>query len=238
MKTKIYYTIPEFFVQTPGMSELTYFEPEKLTKNIPEYVKKSGYIHCSALLPSMKNIYVLKAPISLNLSINLKDSILESEDLNKAKNVLNMNDLSNESRVIQFNFGYIFFSENSIMLEQSHPFLHINNFTNLGNHVYGEYDISKWFRPLGAGFVLKDDGVVNVNIKRGEIYSYIKFKTDNDVELVRFEMSDKLHKYKTSCIRFKQHNTPAHATLRSSYEAFLYHNMKKRILKEIKRQII
>ena len=139
--------------------------------------------------------------------------------------------------IIQFYFSYIFFSETPVNLTQMHPYLHHNTFTENGNGLLGEYDCGQWLRPLMAPYILDPKKQeYNYNIKRGDIYSYIRFNTEEKVELVNFEPTERINDIINECLNLKVSSNKSTFSLKYSYKQFMMYRRKQAILQEIKRQ--
>jgi hypothetical protein len=230
---KVYYS----FGTNKELSAMSYLHPEKLSKNIPDEVKESSFVKCAAFVKVLKNTYVLKCPVDVSFTVNIKEEVIHSDNMELTKSVVAINQFHAKSKIFQFKFPYLFFSETPLIMQQTHPYLHINSFTDIGNLVEGEFDISKWFRPLVSAHRAKIEDEININLKRGDVYCYIRFVSDDNIELVPFEINNKIEKYKHDCLNLKKH-TSRFQSLETVYRVFSKHGMNKRILREIKKQLI
>jgi hypothetical protein len=99
--------------------------------------------------------------------------------------------------------------------------------------VAGKFDIGKWFRGTEFAFYLKD-GYDSFKIERNEIYSYMRFHTDEKINLLEFNYSDKLK-------QFNQERFDAISKVSKLKKLENYYNMfrhKKLILKEIRENLV
>jgi hypothetical protein len=75
-----------------------------------------------------------------------------------------------------------FICESPAMLQVFPAFMHYNDFTSKTSVIPGEYDISKWTRPVELVFEVKNQKE-HIKIKKGDALSYFKFNTDDTVKL-------------------------------------------------------
>mgnify|MGYP000905272507 CR=1 FL=1 len=99
-------------------------------------------------------------------------------------------------------FKYIFYSKDSVVMEMIPAALDKNDFVSNTNLISGQFDISKWIRPVSPAFEIIDDEKV-LTIRRGDPLYYIKFRTDKKVNLVRVKQTEELEKIEKACARLK-----------------------------------
>jgi hypothetical protein len=215
---------------------LAYYEPGRLSNNIPTDLKDSGYYRCPAFLETVRNTFVLKSPINIQFRVNPSRQQAEAND-NALFGLKIRFDDALDHRIAQFGFNYLMFAERPLKFTQIHPYLHHNSFTDNGNALLGEFDCGQWLRPLQAAFVLDPSKQeYNYNIKRGDVYSYIKFDTDEKIEMVRFDATPAIEDIADSCLQMKQAGNGRPFSLDKCYNQFIIHKRRKAILTEIKRQ--
>jgi hypothetical protein len=214
---------------------LAYYPPSRLPNEIPTNIKNSNFYKCPAFTDTIKNTFALKSPFELTAKFNpsLQQASSNYEDLFNHK--VNMEDTN--LGIIQFYFSYIFFSEKPLKITQMHPYLHHNTFTENGNGLLGEYDCGQWLRPLMAPYILDPKKQeYNYNIKRGDIYSYIRFNTEEKVELVNFEPTQRINDIIKECLNLKTSSNKTTFSLNASYKQFMLYRRKQAIMQEIKAQ--
>ena len=146
-------------------------------------------------------------------------------------------DDATDHRIVQFGFNYLFFAEKPLRITQMHPYLHHNTFTENGNTLLGEFNIGKWLRPLQASFIINPNKKdYSYRIKRGDIYSYIRFDTDEKVELVNFDVTPKIEEIADSCLQMKQSGHKSSFSLDFCYKSFIMYKRNKAMLRELKAQ--
>ena len=215
---------------------LAYYEPTRLSNNIPVDLRDSGYYKCPAFMETVKNTFVLKSPISLDLNFNPSKQLASANNQSLYGLKVRIDDAT-DHRIVQFGLNYLFFAEKSVKMTQMHPYLHHNTFTENGNTLLGEFDVGQWLRPLQASFIIdpiKKD--YSYRIKRGDIYSYIRFNTDEKIELVNFDVTPKIEEIANSCLQMKQSGQGKSFSLDSCYKSFILHRRKQAIMREIKSQ--
>ena len=96
-------------------------------------------------------------------------------------------------------------------------------------------DIGQWFRPI-EGATQLNENVNTVSIKRNDPIAYVKFQTDEPVQLKRFYMTKELEELSWGCIKYKRYE-PARS-LPYLYDKFNKRGLHKVITKEIKRNVV
>jgi hypothetical protein len=215
---------------------LAYYEPGRLATNIPVDLRSSGYYKCPAFMETVKNTFVLKSPISLNLEFNPSKQIASASN-EQLYNLKARIDDALDHGIVQFGFNYLFFAEKPLKITQMHPYLHHNTFTRNANTLLGEFDCGRWLRPLQASFVI-DPSIKDYtyDIKRGDIYSYIRFNTDEKVELVNFDLTPKIEEIADSCLQMKQSGHNSSFSLDFCYKSFIMYKRNKVLLRELRAQ--
>jgi hypothetical protein len=137
-----------------------------------------------------------------------------------------------EKKFFSFKNRYIFFTEEKSLdvTFYEYPALEDNNITNRCMITSGKFDIGRWFRNSEFAFILRKD-VNDFKIETGEIYSYMRFHTDEKINFKQFRMNNELDQLTKDCF----HLNNKMKTLINYYKAF---KNKKFILKEIKENLI
>jgi hypothetical protein len=130
---------------------------------------------------------------------------------------------------------YVFFSEEDLEIEATGAYFSENSFTNNVRVIPGKYNIGKWIRPVEAPFIVNKD-CNNIKMNRGDDYLYVKFNTIEDVNLVKFNMSDSVK----NTISRNLTSKPYHRTytLMHWYDMFAESKQKKFLLNEIKNNLM
>ena len=104
-----------------------------------------------------------------------------------------------------------------------YPYLEDNNITSRCMPVAGQFNIGKWFRSSEFAFYLKS-GVDTFKVERGEIYSYMRFHTDEKINFVQFRYTKNLDEFQ------KEGFALTHLKLRKLETYYSMFKNKKKIL--------
>lgn len=158
--------------------------------------KDVTFIKCPAVTDFMKSTYVLCSPIDLNFDIEVTDNyskvLINNISQEVFDHIIDMRFLKDGERgkssypVIGIDFLSTFTCDESVMLQVFPAFLHYNDFTSKTTVIPGEYDISKWVRPVELVFEIKERKQT-INIKKGDALSYFKFNSDAPIRLEKSE---------------------------------------------------
>lgn len=230
---KVYYA----FDDSANISKLAYLEIENLYTNLldryndqDEEIKK--YLRCYAAIKDLKNTYIVKSPVDFNLFIDHETKNIFCDRGNEF--LSNYFDISRGS--IQFGPELYLFSEESLTFTQLAPYFHDAPYKEYYG-VTGSFNISKWFRPVMTGLINKNLNSKNNNIiiKRGDPLYYIKFNTEESIELINYSMNEKIKKYSLDCFGYK--NFVHSQKLAKLYSIFQHKRYNKKIIKEIKKEL-
>lgn len=222
------------------VSELKYFEPETLYKDInaKEFFGLGASL-CPAIIDETKNTFRAKSPIDFHIKFDhQKQEIMSKYDIDP-NFLISYIGQPNAERVHQLEHpNFLFFSEKPLTMTQLHPYYEQTQFSSATMGIAGTYSISSWIRPVRPAFKFKDHAS-ELDIKRGDTLCYFKFNTNEKVKLVRFD-SAKLFESKTGpvmqCLGYKNLKAKRFVPtpLLECYEAFNNARYKHRILKYIK----
>ena len=142
-----------------------------------------------------------------------------------------------DASFMSVNMFFTFFTEeDGLEMTQKGAFLEDTSFVRDTIVMQGKYDISKWYRPIELSFHLRN-GVSGFKIEEGQIVYYLDFDTDKKIKFVRYKTSDKLRELYMMCIKSKEIN-PKACPMSWYYRFFKKNSMKKRVLKEIKKNLV
>jgi len=154
--------------------------------------KNVTFIKCPAVTDFMKSTYVFKSPLDLTFDIEVTNDIskIYFKDISQElfDNIVDIRFLENEERgsspypLIGIDFLNTFTCDSSVMLQVFPAFMHYNDFTSKATVIPGEYDISKWVRPVELVFEVKNR-IEHIEIKKGDALSYFKFSSNDTVKL-------------------------------------------------------
>ena len=197
--------------------------------------KAINIIRCPATRDFLHNYYGLKSLYTYNFYIREELPRVYSNDYDQKfyDNHVLLRDINSKS----FTFGqeYVFFTEHdSLLLSQEQPFLEDTNINDRCIIYPGKFDIGKWFRGLEFAFRLKQKHD-HFSISENEIYSYVKFHTDEDVNLIQFRINDGLKSLLNDINQSKFYQSARYRPLQYRYDSF---STKKLILQEIKKNVL
>lgn len=182
-------------------------EPYKRTPGHKEKSYKKWFTVCPANVQYNRNLFVIRAPLSVSLEV---------KELDKQKGIWDCMPLNNnwtmtpealaryvmfegmpdarsdlDKPILQVRTPYVFYADQPVTLQ----LLPVTNsiFQPPGITICGEFDIHAWQRPVQWGFEWWDTNKPLI-IKRGDPLYYIKFIVNNDptekVKLVRLKAND------------------------------------------------
>jgi len=150
------------------------------------------FIKCPAVTDFMKSTYVFQSPIDLDIEIEVTNnySKLLCKNISQGlfDDIVDMRFLEDSERgespypLIGIDFLNTFSCDSSVKIQTFPAFMHYNDFTSKTTVVPGEYDISKWTRPLELVFEVKNRKET-ISIKKGDALYYFKFNADEPVQL-------------------------------------------------------
>jgi hypothetical protein len=189
--------------------------------------------HCPSFNKNLKNLFALRSIYDYDFIIDDEKITSNFYDEQFFNNHVNVRDIN--KRLFSFKQCFIFFTD-SPSLEVTfyeHPYLEDNNITERCMIVAGQFNIGKWFRNTEFAFYLKKD-YNSFKIERGEIFTYLRFHTDEKINFQQFRFNEKLHGFVNDGFVL---NSPIGAlrNLENYYKSF---KNKKLILNEIKDNLL
>lgn len=188
---------------------------------------------CSGFNSHMNNVFIMRSLYSYEFSVS--DTGAYSKDYDQEFFTRHVGIKSLNKRLFSFTQGYTFFTDvDSLEVTVSeHPYLEDNEFTKRCLILPGNINIAKWYRNLDTMFYLKKD-YDSFKILEGDAYGYLRFHTEEKINLIQFRQTDLLNQYMFDSINSKAYK-------RKTYSFDKYHSIfktKKLILNEIKNNIL
>ena len=219
---------------------------EWLRATVPQDVRKThfstemfqevGIIRCPANRDFLHNYYSLSSIYSYNIFLDSENQKAWSDLYDQIFFDTHVRVRSYRHRSLSFMMQYIFFvEEESLLMSMHQPFLEDNIINNTCILYPGQFDIGKWFRNLDFAFRLKKSADKFV-INEKDIYAYVKFHTDEDINFIQFRASRELRDLANdiaNCRKYQPSNT--YRPLDYRYESFSTKNL---IVQEIKKNIL
>lgn len=198
------------------------FEPEPVLKYIRD--ERNGfasYLRCPAFKDYYRNTFLIRCPMDLKLTVE-KDlngnKVLRTHSYDQTFFNKNISDRLKQSDLLptmSVDIGNIFYSKGEVVLEQLSLSMGISQFDTNMNVISGEFDISKWIRPVYLGIEILDE-TKPIILKRGMPLYFIRFRTSKKVKLIRKELTKDIQLISNSCLSLKS-ITPFN-TMKENYE--------------------
>lgn len=202
-------------------------------KNLDEVNNHNANIGlCPAFNSYLKNTYALRSVF--NYKFKIENNTVSSLDYDQKFFDNHVIIRSLEKKMFSFINKYIFFTDKDSLITTFyiHPYLEDNYISRSCMILPGDWDIGRWFRNTEFAFILKNN-IDTFFIEKNDIYSYIKFNTNDNIKFIQFKYTDKLKEYQedgSNLISFNKF-----LKMENFYSLF---KTKKLILNEIKRNII
>ena len=191
-----FHTGHEFRIDNPDVTKRYIkdieFPYESLAKEVLKERKGVIYSKCPAVTDFFKNTYVFHSPMDLNIDVHVSNDQIsvwcDNVDQEFFDIMVDIRFLEEQEKgispypLIGVDFLNTFTCNESLKIQSFPAFLHYNDFTSKTALVPGEYDISKWVRPVELVFELKNK-IEKIQIKKGDALYYFKFLDDNHVKL-------------------------------------------------------
>lgn len=214
--------------------------PEPLLKHI-DYKEFFGpnISRCPAIVDDIKNIFVIKSPVSMKIEVGNTRMNVSGQSLEFARSFLG--NPQGKFGAHQMSLGYLFFAEKSLMATQLPAYYDQNDYTDSTFTISASFDIGRWFRPAAKPAFIIKPGVKEINIKEGDALLYFKLNTTEKVNLIEFDdpkinlMNDE--NPAILCTMLKKQSQGI-IPLAKCYEYFEQFKMRRRILKLIKSSTI
>jgi hypothetical protein len=165
-----------------------------LSSEVVSERKGVTFLKCPAHTDFLKNTFVFCAPFDLTIDLEINKSTdevkLYCENITQEvfESIIDTRFLHNEHRgsskypLLGVDWLTVFITDRPTMMQVLPAFMHRNDFTEKTTIIPGEYDISKWTRPIETVFEIRSNKE-KIIIKKGDAISYIKFISDNVVKL-------------------------------------------------------
>jgi hypothetical protein len=224
-----------------GWQNVLYFEPEPLIKHLASSrIKTTEYLKCPAWQDHYKNTFVIKCPIDITISFDkfedgkyyTKTDRLDQNFYNTY--IMDRGESIDQNKVLSIIFSYMFYSKDSVILEQLNASMERTSLALNTRCIEGEFDISKWIRPVNFSFEVIDINKPLV-FKRGDPLFYLKFRTDKKINFIRKDWSEEISYVTNSLTNIKQFMT--NNSMKTNYtlaEPFIKFNKDKLFGKEKK----
>lgn len=239
MGKTVYWAVANLTNHSP-ISKTLYESPEPLTNNntfsfYKAEHKNDNFRLCPAYLDSIRNTYRLKFPVDYDLTFDTQGVSSSHYDQDFFQYFVNIRDF--EKRYFGFKVGLVFFCEENLTMSLMPPYLEQNSLATDVVSLPGTFNIGKWLRPIDYACFL-NPGRNKLEIKRGDAFNYIKFHTDEEIDLVQFDYVEELENIQKDILRSKMILGNSSPKLEYFYKMFKNSRYRKKILNIIKHNIL
>jgi len=229
------------FSEFDTISQFKFYEPTPVSNTIVESYKQLSGGHdfrtCPALRGYFKNVFELKFPCDYTLNFSLEEKTVGTSDYDQKFFDEMVLVRSLEHNLYAYNIRYLFFTESDLEVSQEHAYFSDTEFSRDTMFCPGKFNISKWFRALDCGFIVRS-GVNHLAMKEHQPYSYVRFNTDEKVIFKRFYRTDKIKSLQRELHGLRSYRSRRVDQLLHFYEIFRKLKIKSLILKEIKENLM
>lgn len=234
----VVYWAPSSYPNLQGRMALLNMKPIPLINYLVKQKNKKAtadesYQSCTAFREEFNNSYFLTYPVSTSIEFDENGSVKKDNPdsgwyIDRASSFEN-------SYAVDLDLGIVFFSEESLKMRITPPFMHKTQMSDYGFMMSGGFDISSWFRSYQFTHQLWP-GVNNLKTIEGEAAAYVFFDTNKKVILKQFLLTDKLFNYIQACVDYKK--IKKFIPFSELYYKFKEGNLNKLVLNEIKKNLV
>ncbi len=197
-------------------------------------LETGSYRKCSAATSFLKNTFTFLHPKTATISYQSKDNNLTFSTDFDAWNIREDKPIDGRPG-IDYDFRWVFFCEEPLLMKFTPPYLHNTSDRVTATIASGQFDISKWFRPVNPSYLLWKDQY-SITVTKDEPAFYIEFFTDKKVIFKQFELDEKLEMIAYETANFS--NFFPFESLLQRYVRFIKGNRHKRVLNLIKNNLL
>lgn len=219
---------------------ILYEEPQSLYQHLLIHKEDSNpsFFNCPSFINMSKNVFVIKSPIDCHYSflneLKIKDQVPVINNSSLAAWISHPPSLK-KNILFSLAYSFSFFCESEIEISLVPPFFQKNKIFEYGAVVPGKFNIGSWFRPVFLEFNLWENTKEFI-CNEGDPLAYIVFNTDEKINLIRYQNTDKLFKILSTLSDSAQWEPKV--PLLKRYKRFKNSKLKNIILKEIKNNLV
>jgi hypothetical protein len=199
----------------------------------PEEPLGNFYHMCTALHELTKNMFYIKAPFDVNIEFD-DNGIIKPDQMYSGWFKNRVTSLTG-GVAADFDFNYMLFCEESLNISVTPPYLHQTSQPEYGFVSSVKWDIGSWFRPIVIIYQLWENKK-NIYFNKEEPIAYIKFETDRDIVFKEYKITDTILNISDTCLNHKF--IVPFEPLEKLYKKFTQTSIKKRLLYEIKNNLV
>ena len=220
------------------VSNIVDIELEPLIKDLnSKYGKYEGtrnLLKCYAFKDNVKNTFIYRSPVNVKVTYTGDDRKYIISGVNvvnqKEFNLLIDNPDAESIYQLLIGFGLNILSKEDSLLMSVYPANYHKTDISRFPIVTGTYDCGKWFRPIHLSILNPEEK--DFEIKRGDPLFYIKFHTNDKVQLERFNMNEEILSHVASTVEVKKYLKST--KLNKLYELYKNSKLKPLLLNSIK----
>lgn len=203
--------------------------PVRIMQTFHKETGQSSYKACTGAKNLYQNTFVVKSPFDVDAKIT-EFGVTEPNALVNLRTPTYQNAYS-----IDYDFHWVFFSEESVEIVQTPPYMHQTKASAYGIQASGSYDISQWFRSINATYNLYP-GVDEFMVDKDEPIFYVDFRTKKRVVLKQFDLTSDLYNLAFAAAELKQFFP--FESLETLYNRFTRSNRHKKVMQEIHKNLL
>lgn len=239
MKT-VYYS-PSLPPDLYNNDYMLYKEPDSLYKDLLKSKNfqnnYNNYMDCAGFLKAIHNIFVIRNSWTTTINIDLSSGNFtnghgQSTEITEhftPKPICRINPMFNMYH------NFLFFCEEDLEITTMPAFMHSSELQTKCTYIPGSFNISRWFRPIEGAFEMQYP-FSELNLKDNDPLYYVKFNTEEAIKLVKFHLTPELWNMAQGCVHHKKYQPMK--PLKYLYKMFSGTYMRKRVLSEIKKNLI
>lgn len=239
------YWAPLATLEREAQTLLLEVEPKSVLKDIflqkntkikpwtnPAHMFSNGYHMCVALKDMAQNLFYIKAPFDVDVTFTNNGEHLMGD---RADWFRTRHGSFNDSYSADFDFAFLLFAEEPLEVNLVPPYLHQTSQPEFGFVTAAGFDISKWFRPWILSFQLWPHKN-RIHFKHNEPLAYWQFNTKRPIVFKQFKLTQTIIDIQHSCSGHKY--IFPFQNLDALYRRFVASSLQKRVLAEIKNNLI
>jgi hypothetical protein len=211
-----------------------YVEPinlySSLKKKKEKRFKEQGFFSCPSFKDLTSNTYIFTSTSDNMYKLDIPNGRLDFTETSVEASSVRPPSIEN-CFLFKLSLSWIFFSEESLVMEITPAYFSDTSHTEFGAIVPGAFDIGRWFRPVNAEFQLWD-GIDTFSLPKGEPIFYAKFNTSKKVVFKKFQMNEELENIKKEHIDSRVSMDPF-LQLKDRYNKFDEEMLSSKIIKTI-----
>ena len=154
--------------------------------------KRDNFFYCPSFQNVTKNTFVLVNPLRTHVLIS-GNQVYPQEENFVGCNIMHPPSMTNRT-LLNYGLKWVFFSEEDLSMSLIGPHFSKIDYNKYGVVVPGRLNIGSWFRAINCEFNLWNNQREFL-VEKDEHLAYVQFETDETVELVRFQMNQRLLSY-------------------------------------------